>query len=400
MKVFNNVVPLVIFCPRSISGGSHNYWLNLIAEKGFIDRFHIEVVAQSGPETTRIKKKLGTTVKRFVEYPSDKVLKWRGRLGYYAPRLRSCQRAKALRQCLQSNSRKPLVWFLLDGFFSIGWCADSIDYCIQAGIPFHLIVQHANEFITFSDEHGRDKARKLFESARRVVFVSQRNREAAEICLGCELENAEVGVNGLTESAFDKAYALGTMSPPKTFGKTRIINIARYDIAYKRQDLLLRSLSGLGSETERCDVTLVGGSGSDRWFIESLMHYCGLPLNKIHFVDHSDDPLSLLVTHDLFALTSESEGMAFALVEAAAACRPLLATDVAGAESLVIDNETGYLAGAATLKAVMKALENALNDQVNWVSRGLAAHHLARERFCLRRVVIRAYENAIEDLSR
>jgi glycosyltransferase involved in cell wall biosynthesis len=291
------------------------------------------------------------------------------------------------------------VWFLLDGFLSVGWCANSIQYCVQAGIPFHLIVQHVNEFIIHGDEQARDEARRLYESARRVVFVSQKNLESAEICLGCKLNNAELGVNGLTESTFDKAYALGTMSPPNIFGIAKIINIARYDIAYKRQDLLVRALSSLGSETPRCDATLVGGSGNDRWFIESVARYFGLPSDKIRFVDRTNDPLSLLVDHDLFALTSESEGMAFALVEAAAACRPILATDVAGAQSLVVDHETGYLAEAVTCNAVTVALKNALDDQGNWVRRGLAAHHLAREKFCLREVVIKLHESALIDLS-
>jgi glycosyltransferase involved in cell wall biosynthesis len=163
----------------------------------------------------------------------------------------------------------------------------------------------------------------------------------------------------------------------------RILNIARFSIDYKRQDLLLRAVGRNSRLRELCHLRFVGGSGEHRWMLESMSKYFGLGSNQVEFVDATDDPFKLMSSADLFALPSASEGMAFAMVEAAASCRPLLATDVAGASELVIEGDTGYLAPAPTESAVEGALLRAIDDRRNWPARGKKAFEVALSRHCL-----------------
>ena len=392
-------LPLIIFCPRELTGGSQNYWQNLVAEQGFLDCFSPTVVAQAGRSTEAAKVKLQRLVTDFIEYPADRAPRILHRVLRRLVSASVCKRTIALKKSLEAGDERSIVWFILDCFSAIGYCAGPIEHCIATSTPYHLIVQHAPEFAHFADREETETAKRLFLAARRVVFVSRRNLATAELCLGSKLANSFLGVNGLTKASFDKAHRLGRENPPRTSGLVNIINVARFDVSHKRQDLLLQALAKVNERSSLARCTFVGG-GSDLWFLENTARFLGLHSPEIRFLDRIDDPTYAMVENDVFALTSAREGMAFALVEAAAACRPLIATNVAGAPELVIEGITGYLAESATTEAVATALMRAIADRSNWVKRGQAAHEFARANYCLADVVQRLHKiNAIDLLT-
>jgi glycosyltransferase involved in cell wall biosynthesis len=392
-------VPLVIFCPRDISGGSHNYWLNLIDEERFLDLFSVTVIAQAAPSTTAISSRLGDRINSFVTYPDPTCPSISHRIRKRVGLKDKCPRTLALKDVLRRSERRPIVWFVFDSVYSVDWCHDVIDVCIQEQIPYHLIVEHVQEHGSFKSEKVRDQAGRFYGNANQVVFVSLKNWQAAEAILCQRLPNATLGVNGLTEATFDRAFRLGKENPPSIHGDCELINVARYEVLIKRQDLLLQAIAQLRNNAPRLRTTLVGGSGSDLWYLKSLAIFLGLDASKIRFIERTDDPIKMVAKSDFFALTSESEGMAFALVEAAACCRPLLATNVAGAPEIVINRFTGYLAKSVDLEGVSTALLEALNNREAWPQFGLAAHELARSKYCLAKLIDQIYEVNMRHIS-
>jgi glycosyltransferase involved in cell wall biosynthesis len=64
---------------------------------------------------------------------------------------------------------------------------------------------------------------------------------------------------------------------------------------------------------------------------------------RVHLVGARDEMVPVLADLDLVLLTSRSEGLPIALVEAAAAGKPVVATRVGGVEEIVAHERTGFL---------------------------------------------------------
>ncbi|MGH2330696.1 glycosyltransferase family 4 protein [Thermoanaerobacter mathranii] len=83
---------------------------------------------------------------------------------------------------------------------------------------------------------------------------------------------------------------------------------------------------------------------------------------KIKFLGYKKDIPDLLNVCDIFALTSLHEGLPRAIMEAMAAGKPIIATNVRGNRDLVRDGVNGYLVPVngieATAKAITKLAEN------------------------------------------
>jgi len=74
---------------------------------------------------------------------------------------------------------------------------------------------------------------------------------------------------------------------------------------------------------------------------------------NIKFLGWIRDLRSLYAAMDVLVLTSEKEGTPTALIEAAAAGRPVVATDVGGVRDVVEDRLTGYLVGSRHVTAMV-----------------------------------------------
>lgn len=84
------------------------------------------------------------------------------------------------------------------------------------------------------------------------------------------------------------------------------------------------------------------GDGPERQALEVRAHAKGLEPH-ISFVGWVDEVANWYAAADVIALSSDREGTPLALIEAAAAARPVVASDVGGVADVVGDGETGYL---------------------------------------------------------
>jgi glycosyltransferase involved in cell wall biosynthesis len=87
------------------------------------------------------------------------------------------------------------------------------------------------------------------------------------------------------------------------------------------------------------------GDGELRATLEALAHELGIS-ERTHFTGWWTDVPSALADLDVVVLSSRNEGTPVALIEALAAGRPVVATDVGGVRHVVQDGETGWLCSA------------------------------------------------------
>lgn len=146
----------------------------------------------------------------------------------------------------------------------------------------------------------------------------------------------------------------------------------------KRVDRLLAWVAGAMRERPDLRLWLVG-DGPLRGELERLAGALGLAGN-VAFAGASERVGDYLATADLLLLASDTEGMPGAVVEAAAAGVPAVATAVGGVPECVEDGVTGRLVDPADEAAGAAAVAELLGDPARRRAMGQAA----RERFAER----------------
>lgn len=142
-------------------------------------------------------------------------------------------------------------------------------------------------------------------------------------------------------SAGSHLVAMGRLSPEKGF------------------DLLLRALACLRDEGLQAEV-VISGEGPEAKTLRALASSLGIEA-LVHFPGAVTEPERLLVAADLFVLSSRHEGMPNALLEAAAAGLPLVATPACGGVVELLQGQPGcWLCRESTVDALVAALRDAL----------------------------------------
>jgi glycosyltransferase involved in cell wall biosynthesis len=131
-------------------------------------------------------------------------------------------------------------------------------------------------------------------------------------------------------------------------------------------------------------VWLVAGTGPLGGDVAKELARRGLA-ERVRLIGFRADVPAVLAASDLFCLTSRREGVPVSILEAMAAARAVVATDVGGVKELVIDGETGLLTPGADEQALSRALLELLRDRGRADQLGRAGQERARSQFTLER---------------
>jgi glycosyltransferase involved in cell wall biosynthesis len=158
---------------------------------------------------------------------------------------------------------------------------------------------------------------------------------------------------------------------------------------------LLETLSRLRTDTPwRIDLA---GGGALASVVRSEIARRGLE-GRVSLVGPIHDPRSFWSDHDVAVLLSDYEGSPNALIEAALAGRPMVATDSGGTLDVVAPG-TGFLVPLDDPDAGAAALGRLIEDRELRERMGAAAHAHAVERFSVDRFV-EGHLAAIEEAAR
>jgi glycosyltransferase involved in cell wall biosynthesis len=145
----------------------------------------------------------------------------------------------------------------------------------------------------------------------------------------------------------------------------------------KRHDVLIRALSALADTIPELHLAILG-DGELREETEQLASE--LMPGRVTFAGHRADVPRLLRAFDIFALSSDFEGLPFALLEAMAVGRAIVTADVQGAGEAVRDGREGLVVPRRDPDALAAAIVILARDKDLADRLGRAA----RERFLAR----------------
>ena len=146
----------------------------------------------------------------------------------------------------------------------------------------------------------------------------------------------------------------------------------------KRYDRLVAALQRLPGVH-----LVIAGEGSRREALEALSRELGVA-DRVHLLGFRPDVGDVLAALDLYVVSSDSEGMTNAMLEAMAFGLPVVSTDVSGAREALVDPggapDPGVVVGFGE-RAIADAVEALLGDEPRRRAMAAAAKTAAAERF-------------------
>jgi len=131
---------------------------------------------------------------------------------------------------------------------------------------------------------------------------------------------------------------------------------------------------------------VIVGDGDLRRPLEEQIHRLHLE-RHVFLAGFRLDVLELTKGFDLFAMSSVSEGMCTALVDAMAAGKAAVATRAGGIPDVMVDGETGFLVPPRDHRAMAARIVQLLKDHDLRARMGAAALQRASDRFTVERMV-------------
>ena len=219
--------------------------------------------------------------------------------------------------------------------------------------------------------------------------------------------NSQAAADRLAEAGLrrDKLVVIGNILSPEAFqpavpaiprqpGILRIGMVARMNHAYKGHAGFLRIAAAIHEQMADVEFVLAG-DGPLRPELERQAAALGLG-QRVYFLGDRRDIPSVLASVDVAVLTSDSESLSNAILEAMAAGLPAVAYNVGGNAELV-NAERGILVAAGSEQEFAAAVLRLLRDSSLRDHLGANARRFAEENFGLHRVCQR-YEQLYLDL--
>ncbi len=229
----------------------------------------------------------------------------------------------------------------------------------------------------------RNALRRLALAGRMALVVPSRTLEAiARAEWRVAASRIRVIANGIDGAALE-ARAAGPGRAPRDDG------LAIGCVAPLRPEkdigLLLRAFARAARDRPGWRL-VVAGDGAQRPALEALARALGIA-PRVAFAGALGDPAPLLARLDVFALSSRTEQMPFAVLEAMAMGLPVVATDVGDVAAMLAPGSRELLAPAGDEAGLAAALRRAGDDAALRARLGAANREAARSRFPLQAMV-------------
>ncbi len=262
-----------------------------------------------------------------------------------------------------------------------------------AGVPVILHTYHGDVFRSYFSPF-RSRVLLTFEQAAaavsdRLIEVSQATQDRHVAYGVARPDRFTVIPNGIDLAPYDRTppearairAQLGLPPEAPVIGTVAmLVPVKRIDVMIAAMETVVRALPEV--------LLLIVGDGGLRTALQERATTPSLS-GRIRFLGLRDDVPNLLPAFDVFALSSDDEGYPTSLIEAMAAGRPVVATDVGGVSEVARHGESGLLVPRRDPDRLADALLSLLNAPDRARAMGLRGRQTAQERFDVRRMVER-----------
>jgi len=230
-----------------------------------------------------------------------------------------------------------------------------------AGVPVIVNTRHRAEYRIVNEPGGSRvttepadrKSDWIFRATLpwvgRVVLISEATRQFFVRYRGIPPAKATAILNGAHLERFLNAPAHpGSALPRVRFG------IAARLVPEKDHFTLLRAFAAVVAEVPGAELH-IAGDGALRDRLESFARELSLA-DRVIFLGALPDTAEFLSQLDIFVLSSLSEGLPLALLEAMAAGLPVVSTRAGGVEEAAVDGKNAYLVAPGDSDALAQAM--------------------------------------------
>ena len=244
-------------------------------------------------------------------------------------------------------------------------------YCLYEEIkkhqaPFSLVCHSHSQYGNIPDNKIYPRGREVFQKARNVFFVSERQKKLTERALCLKLDNAVITWNPLN------LKELKFLEWPKD-------KIAQFAVvgsldSNKGHDTLFEVLSQDNWKSRDWHLNIYG-DGYGKEYLMDLSRFFNLT-DRITFHGFVNDISEVWKKNHILLIPSAGEGLPISLCEAMICGRHAVVTDVGGNSEMIIGGETGFIASAPTVQSFSETLERAWSNMDKWEEIGKKASDL------------------------
>lgn len=284
----------------------------------------------------------------------------------------------------------------------------------SCGVPVIIHTFHGHVFHSY---FGKLKTtfyktieRYLAKKSTAIIAISEKQKEElVEIHKICKADKVKVIPLGFDLSKFQEKQE----EKRKSFREK--YNIADDEIAItiigrlvpvKNHELFLKAIKQVSEKTTKKIRSVIVGDGESRNEIEQKAKELNIDFvdgtkskgkKLLTFTSWMKDVDVALAGSDIIALTSFNEGTPVSLIEAQAANKPIVTTNVGGIENVILPNQTGFLCDNNNLEQFSEALLKLIEDDVLRKSFSEKGWQHVKEKFHYTRLV-KDMENLYREL--
>lgn len=255
---------------------------------------------------------------------------------------------------------------------------------ILARVPVIVSTEHNMNF----DEGWIKRKVKKFLShfTKKIVAVSEAVKNYSVSRDKIKAKKITVIVNGIDLDKF-------ALIPEKEFSNPPVIGIIGRLEEQKGHKYLFEALNLIKIIPW---ILWVVGDGSKKNELERLAKDLNLR-ERIIFLGARKNIPEILSGIDIFVMPSLWEGLGLAVLEAAAAGKPIVASCAGGIPEIIEDRKTGILVEPKNVKSLADGLERILLGKIDAREMGGRAREIVKEKFSAERMV-EAYEKLYKEL--
>jgi glycosyltransferase involved in cell wall biosynthesis len=237
--------------------------------------------------------------------------------------------------------------------------------------------------------------KRILNSYDRVVFLYSKALEEVEK-FGVSRERAYVIPNGVDVDKYSRSSGTDQLRAKLSLDDDEKVLLFVGRLAkVKRVEVLIALTKSLVNDG--CKIrTVIVGDGPSRRYYEELSKSLARNITFIGQVPHKEVSKYYNLA-DVFVLPSLSEGLPTVLLEASAAGKPCVATDVNGVSDIVVHGKTGYLVQKSDVDGFKRYVRMLLDNESVLRRFGSNAAKFVKENFNWS-VVVDKYEKIYREI--